>query len=138
MCATISPAWPLCGCTGISCDTWRSLRDHCGHVGTNGKTFGHHFRPHCRVLRKEGEERLLQRLGPTIMAGVARCLLDAVDLSSNRPTKDAVVVEFWTSCGSLPSGPPGSFSRTMWVTSNLALGPPMLCSRPPGLWPPAG
>ncbi len=99
MCATISPAWPLCGCTGTF-----AIRGEAKLTivvtGTNGKTTISALI--AGVLRKEGKSVSLQRLGANHHAGVARCLLDAVDLF-NRPTKDAVVVELdelispWTS-----------------------------------------
>ena len=44
------------------------------------------------MLRKEGKSVSFNDWGANHHAGVARCLLDAVDLF-NRPTKDAVVVE---------------------------------------------
>lgn len=59
-------------------------------TGTNGKTTISALI--AGVLRKEGKSVSFNDWGANHHAGVARCLLDAVDLF-NRPTKDAVVVE---------------------------------------------
>ena len=59
-------------------------------TGTNGKTTISALI--AGVLRKEGKSVSFNDWGANHHAGVARCLLDAVDFF-NRPTKDAVVVE---------------------------------------------